>query len=396
MSFQFSVPTTALFGAGKLNELHNQINTPMGAIHGKKALVVISNGKSTRANGYLDRLENELEQAGVEHVIFDKVAANPTKPVVEEGGRFARENGCDFIVALGGGSVIDASKAIGLMAANGGDLWDYVMFGSGKKQWPKNPGLPIVAIPTTAGTGTELDAWTVVTNEETKEKMSGGNKNTFPVLSIVDPDFMLSVPPKFTAYQGFDALFHSTESYINNTNNLMRDMLALRAIEAVGRNLATACQDGKNVQAREQVAFGSSLSGMVMSVDNLCSEHAMEHPLSAYYHEIAHGAGLIMLSRAYYTHFVEHCPELHDRFIDMAKAMGKTDAKEPMDFVTALVDLQKACGVDELKMSDYGITPEEFPKFVDNARSTMGILFKLDRLKLTDEDLVKIYTESYR
>lgn len=80
----------------------------------------------------------------------------------------------------------------------------------------------------------------------------------------------------------------------------------------------------------------------------------MEHPLSAYYHEIAHGAGLIMLSRAYYTHFVEHCPELHDRFIDMAKAMGKTDAKEPMDFVTALVDLQKACGVDELKMSDYG------------------------------------------
>ena len=92
---------------------------------------------------------------------------------------------------------------------------------------------------------------------------------------------MLSVPPKFTAYQGFDALFHSTESYINNTNNLMRDMLALRAIEAVGRTLATACQDGKNVQAREQVAFGSSLSGMVMSVDNLCSEHAMEHPLSA-------------------------------------------------------------------------------------------------------------------
>ena len=266
--------------------------------------------------------------------------------------------------------------------------------GGGKKM--KNKPLPIVAIPTTAGTGTELDAWTVVTNEETKEKMSGGNKNTFPVLSIVDPDFMLSVPPKFTAYQGFDALFHSTESYINNTNNLMRDMLALRAIEAVGRNLATACQDGKNVQAREQVAFGSSLSGMVMSVDNLCSEHAMEHPLSAYYHEIAHGAGLIMLSRAYYTHFVEHCPELHDRFIDMAKAMGKTDAKEPMDFVTALVDLQKACGVDELKMSDYGITPEEFPKFVDNARSTMGILFKLDRLKLTDEDLVKIYTESYR
>ena len=164
----------------------------------------------------------------------------------------------------------------------------------------------------------------------------------------------------------------------------------------MGQNLATACQDGQNVQAREKVAYGSSMSGMVMSVDNLCSEHSLEHPLSAYHHEIAHGAGLIMISKAYYTHFVENCPDLHDRFIDMAKAMGKTDAKEPMDFVTALVDLQKACGVDELKMSDYGITPEEFPKFVENARSTMGILFKMDRIKLSDEDLIKIYTESYR
>lgn len=99
--FTFSLPTTALFGAGKLNELHTQINTPMGMVHGKKAFVVISNGKSTRANGYLDRLENELKQAGVEYVIFDKVPANPTKPVVEEGGRLAKENGCDFIVALG-------------------------------------------------------------------------------------------------------------------------------------------------------------------------------------------------------------------------------------------------------------------------------------------------------
>lgn len=101
--FTFWMPTTTLFGVGKLNELHTQINTPRGAVHGKKALVVISNGKSTRANGYLDRLENELKQANVDYVVFDKVAANPTKPVVEEGGRFARENGCDFIVALGGG-----------------------------------------------------------------------------------------------------------------------------------------------------------------------------------------------------------------------------------------------------------------------------------------------------
>ena len=390
VSFSFHVPTNFVFGQGAIQKLHKQ------RLPGKKALIVISAGKSTRANGYLDIVQDELTQAGVAYAVFDKILANPVLDNVMDGAEFARAEGCDFVVGLGGGSSIDAAKAIAMMVPNEGNYWDYIYGGTGGGQRMKNKPLPIVAIPTTAGTGTELDAWTVVTNEETKEKMSGGNKNTFPVLAIVDPNFMLSVPPRFTAYQGFDALFHSTESYINNTNNLMRDMLALKAIECVGQNLATACQDGQNVQAREKVAYGSSMSGMVMSVDNLCSEHSLEHPLSAYHHEIAHGAGLIMISKAYYTHFVENCPDLHDRFIDMAKAMGKTDAKEPMDFVTALVDLQKACGVDELKMSDYGITPEEFPKFVENARSTMGILFKMDRIKLSDEDLIQIYSASYR
>lgn len=184
MSFQFGVSTNALFGPGKLNELHTQINTPMGAVQGKRALVVISNGKSTRANGYLDRLEKELSQAGVEYVIFDKVGANPTKPVVEEGGRFAKENGCEFIVALGVGSVMDASKAIGLMATNGGDLWDYVMMGTGKKQWPVNLSLPIVAITTTAGTGSETDAGGVITNPETNEKTGVFGMGTMPVLAF--------------------------------------------------------------------------------------------------------------------------------------------------------------------------------------------------------------------
>ena len=390
MPFTFNIPTNFVFGPGSVQKLHKQ------RLPGKKALIVISSGKSTRANGYLDTVQDQLTQAGVAFTVFDKISANPVIDNVMDGAACARENGCDFVIGLGGGSSIDGAKAIAMMAPNEGNYWDYIYGGTGGGQKLKNKPLPIVAIPTTAGTGTELDAWTIITNEATNEKMSGGNRNTFPVLAIVDPDLMSTVPPKFTAYQGFDALFHSTESYINKTKNLMRDMLALRAIEAVGRNLARACEDGKDMAAREQVAFGSSLSGMVMSVDNLCSEHSMEHPLSAYHPEIPHGAGLIMISRAYYTHMVENCPALHDRFIDMAKAMGKEDAKEPMDFVTALVDLQKACGVDDLKMSDYGITPEEFPTFAQNARTTMGILFKMDRIELTDEDLVKIYTASFK
>lgn len=395
MSFQFYVPTTALFGAGKLNELHNQINTPMGAVHGTKALIVISNGKSTRANGYLERVENELKQASVEYVIFDKVPANPTKPVVEEGGRFARENGCDFIVALGGGSVMDASKAIGLMATNGGDLWDYVMFGTGKQQWPANPGLPIVAITTTAGTGSETDGGAVITNPETNEKTGVFGPGTYPVLAIIDPELMMSVPAKFKAYQGFDALFHSTEGYISAARNEFSKMVAAEAISNVARNLVTSIKEPENVDAMSKVALGSYLSGIQMAIGSCTSAHPLEHALSAYHENLPHGAGLIMISKAYYSHFVEKhaCDE---QFIEMAKLMGMENADKPEDFITALVKLQEDCGVTELKMSDYGIDPSEFMAMAKNARATLEPNFMNDPVQLTDEDCVDIYQKSYK
>lgn len=389
MVFNFYIPTRILFGKGAVKKLHRQ------RLPGKKALIVISNGKSTRTNGYLDKVEEELKQAGVETFVYDKVSPNPSIENVMEGAKMARELGCDMVVGLGGGSPIDAAKSIAIMAANDGDLWDYVHGGTGKGMKMKNQPLPIVAIPTTAGTGTEADPWTVVTNEATSEKISGGNDRTFPVLAIVDTDFMMTVPPKFTAYQGFDALFHSTEGYIASIANLMSDMYALKAIESVGRNLAAACTDGNNAEAREKVAFGSTLSGVVMCVSCTTSEHALEHALSAFHHDLPHGAGLIMISLAYYTHFVKNCPALHNRFVEMAKVMGRTNAADPMEFVEALADLQKACGVDNLKMSDYGITPDEFPAFAKNAMETMAGLFALDQLKLTEEDCIQIYQNSY-
>lgn len=393
--FTFWMPTTTLFGAGKLNELHTQINTPTGAVHGKKALVVISNGTSTRANGYLDRLENELKQAGADYVIFDKVAANPTKPVVEEGGRFARENGCDFIAALGGGSVMDASKAIGLMAANGGDLWDYVLFGTGKKQRPSKPSLPIVAITTTAGTGSETDGGAVITNPETNEKTGVFGPGTYPVLAIVDPELMTSVPPAFKAYQGFDALFHSTEGYISAARNEFSKMVAAEAICSVSRNLAVSIREPDNMEAMSAMALGSYLSGIQMAIGSCTSAHPLEHALSAYHEKLPHGAGLIMISKAYYSHFVEQ-HACDDRFIEMAKLMGMKNAGKPEDFITALIALQKDCGVADLRMSDYGVDPSEFPKMVQNARDTLGRNFLNDPCRLSDEDCAAIYQKSYK
>lgn len=173
VNFNFYNPTRILFGAGKLNDLHKQ------AMPGKKALLLISNGKSTRTNGSLDRTVQQLEMAGVEHVLFDRIMENPYKSVVMEGAAFARETGCDFIVALGGGAVLDASVAIAAMATNPGDLWDYVCGGTGKGLPLQSPGLPIVTITTTSGTASEINCWGVISNAETNEKSDSATSRSY-------------------------------------------------------------------------------------------------------------------------------------------------------------------------------------------------------------------------
>ncbi|MFL0268777.1 iron-containing alcohol dehydrogenase [Candidatus Clostridium radicumherbarum] len=389
MSFNMYIPTRTLFGAGQLNNLKDQV------MPGKKAMIVISKGKSTKANGYLTRVEEQLKLAEVEAVVFDKVEPNPLKSTVMAGAAFAKENSCDFVVALGGGSPMDATKAIAIMATNPGDLWDYVQSGTGKRNAIKNKPLPIVAITTTAGTGSETDAGGVITNEETKEKVGIKDNALFPVFAIVDPELMKSVPPKFTAFQGWDALSHSMEGYINNKTNLMSDMYAITAIENVSRYLARAVKDGNDMEARERVAFSNNLSGVVMCVGTTSSQHSLEHAMSAYHQDLPHGAGLIILSKAYFTHFInKHVCD--DRFIRMAKAMGMDDAKEPMDFITMLSKLQEECGVNDIKMSDYGIKPEEFESFAHNANDAMGGLFLADRCELSIEDCIAIYEASYK
>lgn len=387
MNFNMWIPTRILFGADELQNLHRQ------AMPGRKALLVISNGKSTRTNGYLATTEQQLRMAGVESVVFDRIEANPLKSTVMAGAASARGNGCDMVVALGGGSVMDAAKAIALMAANDGDLWDYVSGGTGKGMTRTYEPLPLIAISTTAGTGSEVDAWGVITNAETHEKI--GVEGAFPVLSIVDPKLMLTVPPAFTAYQGFDALFHSVESYISKFANLVSDMYALTAIENVARNLPRAVADGNDLEARTRVAFGNTLSGVVMCLSATTSQHSMEHAMSAYHQELPHGAGLIMLSKAYFSFFIEkHVCD--DRFVRMARAMGMEEASKPEDFITAHTRLQEACGVSDLKMSDYGITPDELRQMTFNAFDTMPALFESDRHRLSIDECLEIYTAAYR
>ena len=389
MNFSFYNPTRILFGAGELNNLHKQ------TMPGKKALLLISNGKSTKVNGSLDRTIEQLEKVGIEYAIFDKIMENPYRSVVMEGAAFAKENACDFILALGGGAVLDASVAIAAMATNPGDLWDYVFGGTGKAMPLKNPGLPIVTIATTSGTGSEINCWGVISNPDTNEKIGFGAPELTPVLAIVDPELMRTVPAKYTAYQGFDALFHNTEVMISNGVNILSEAIALSAIENITKYLPRAVRDGNDMEARERVAYGSTMAGITMQLTSTTAEHSMEHSMSAYHHNLPHGAGLIMISRAFYEFFIERraCDE---QFIKMAKAMGIENADKPEDFITALVKLQEDCGVADLKMSDYGFRKEESMTLARGARSMQGGLFLANPCEMTDEDCAGIFDKSYR
>lgn len=390
MQFTLFSPTKLLFGAGKLAALGEE------TLPGKKALLLLSSGKSARLSGALDIVAAQMEKAGVTSVPCAIIHENPTKDLVMEAAAAARENGCDFILAVGGGAVLDSAVAVAAMATNPGDLWDYVTGGTGKAQPLSCDPLPIVTVTLTAGTGSELNNWGVISKLDTHEKIGfGGDPRLIPKIAVVDPELMRTVPPKYTAYQGFDALFHHTEVMMSNGVNLLSEALALSAIENIAGYLPRAVADGNDLEARTRVAYGSTLAGITMQLTSTTAQHSMEHAMSAYHPNLPHGAGLIMISLAFAAYFIEH-HACDGQFIKMARVMGLPEADKPEDFLTALANLQKACGVDDLKMSDYDIRPDEMMTLAVNARETMGGLFLANPCPLNDEDCAGIFTKAYR
>lgn len=384
--FSLHIPTRLLFGCGEIKNLATE------KLPGKKALIVISAGTSMKKYGYLDKVIELLKDNDTEAVVFDKILPNPIKGHVMEAAALCRAEQCDFVIGLGGGSSIDSAKAIAVMACNEGDYWDYVIGGSGKGR-PAAKALPIIAIPTTAGTGTEADPWTVITNEEKQEKIGFGNQHTFPALSIVDPELMVSIPPHLTAYQGFDAFFHAAEGFLANCATPISDLYALEAIRLLYKYLPVVVKDGKNLKARAKVAWASTLAGLAESTSSCTSEHSLEHAMSAYYPALPHGAGLIAISEAYFETFRNDCMK---RYMKMAEVMTQQKSNRPSDFMDALIRMQKECEVYQLRLSDWGLKEEDLSKMVQNARETMGGLFMFDPRPLTDEEVLGIYKNSYR
>ena len=183
---------------------------------------------------------------------------------------------------------------------------------------------------------------------KTHEKIGFGNPSLTPVISIVDPKLMLSVPAKYTAYQGFDALFHHTEVMMSKGINLLSEAIALSAIKSIAEYLPRAVRNGQDLEAREHGAYGSTMAGITMQLTSTTAQHSMEHAMSAYHPSLPHGAGLILISKAFAEFFIEK-KACDQQFIKMAQAMGIENAKKPEDFITALIQLQEACGVADLK-----------------------------------------------
>lgn len=392
-AFNYYMPTRLIFGAGKLTELATTPYFPW-----EKALLVIGSGGAMRRSGTLDRVQGLLASRGVTTVVYDKVKPNPEVDQVEEGAHIARQERCDVVVGLGGGSTIDSAKSIAMLAKNPGHYWDYITSGTGGRKIPENGALPIVAITTTAGTGTEADPWTVQSNPQTREKIGWGTDCTYPTLSIVDPELMVSLPPKQTAYTGMDAFFHSAEAYLATCHQPTSDLLALDAISRLTKWLPVAVSDGANIEARTSVAWANTEAGICESLSSCISHHSLEHALSAFYPAVAHGCGLTMLSPAYFRDVAERNP---DRFADLAKAMGENvdalpEAERPFAFVRALENLIASAGLAGEKFSDYGVKKSDIPAMALNALTAMSGLFSYTPVKQSQADVERIFERAYR
>jgi len=386
MDFVYHVPTKIVFGSGCLKRLHEY------QMPGKKALIVITKDGLMKKLGYLEILQDELKKAGVTFTVFDGITPNPETKDIDRAAAMCRDEDCDFVIGLGGGSSMDAAKAIALAAVNPDQFWTYSSTTSGGKKGFVEPiPLSTVEITTTAATGSEVDPWFVISNNETNEKTAFGDDGiNHPTIAFIDPELMTSIPPFLTAFQGFDILYHAVESYLNIGADKMSRMFAKEAIQLVFAYLPRCVENGNDLEARENISLASSLAAFQMRCLNL---HNMEHVLSAFHPELPHGIGLILLSDAYFDHLIDKGVADAD-FAYLGKLMG-SDKDDPSGFKERMQYLKEKCHVADLKMSDYGIKEEELKMFSQNVHK-MTDDHQRDPVIMDEDDFYEIYKRSFK
>lgn len=357
MAREFLVPGHIITGAGALDAAEKIFPTM-----GKKALVVTDPVMIKLGN--CAKVEAALKQKHVPYAVYSGIVGEPNNIMIENGLRKYREEGCDFLIAIGGGSCLDSMKAIGALAVNGGDIADFF----GKTIDVEMP--PMAAIPTTAGTGSEATQFTIITDTRKDVKMLLKGPKLIPSLAVIDPQFTMTAPPAVTANTGLDALCHCVEAYTSRKAQTLSDTFAVSAVKRIFANLPTAYHDGSNQEARIQMSVAALEAGIAFNNSSVTLIHGMSRPIGALFH-VAHGLSNAMLMNVCLTFAL---PGAYDRFGDLGRAIGVADASDT-DRAAAekfLDALKKLVAEMEIPTPEaYGIDRETFmnviPKMAHDA-----------------------------
>ena len=379
MAREFIMPGHIISGPGALEQAGTWF-----ASFGKKAFIVTDQMMIQLGN--CQKLEEVLKAHGVDYYIFSEITGEPTDLMVKKGLAAYKEQSCDFLIALGGGSAIDAMKAVASLAESGGEISDYM----GKEIQVKTP--PMAAIPTTAGTWSEATQFTIITDTEKDIKMLLKGRVLMPDMAVIDARFTMTAPPKITAATGLDALCHGIEAYTSRKAQPMSDTFALSAVKRIFRYLPKAYRDGKDQEAREQMALAALEAGIAFNNSSVTVIHGMSRPIGALFH-VAHGLSNAMLMKECLTFALSGAKE---RFGDLGRAVGvasenDTDAEAGRKFLAGVEALVKELDIPDLEGA--GIQREKFFELIDKmAHDAMESGSPQNTMRdITEEEVKEIY-----
>lgn len=375
-------PAINLIGPGCVKEIGQEV------INLGKTKALFVTDKVLNQIGVVKQVTDVLDASGIAYVVYDDVKPNPTIQNVNDGLALYKEAGCDFIISLGGGSPQDAAKAIGILSTNGGNIVDYE--GIGKS---KNKSAPIIAINTTAGTASEVTVNYVITDEHRKIKMVMVDPNSLATVAVNDPELMVKKPKGLTAATGMDALTHAIEAYVTAGAFPLSDAIALQAIKFIANSLEKAVNNGADVEARSEMAWGSFTAGLSFSNCGLGIVHSMAHQLGSEY-DLPHGVANAILLPYIMEFNLDSAPK---KFAEIAEAMGEDTSKAASDLeaaqlaLAAVRKLSKAVGIPSLKETSFN--PDDAAKLADQAMR--DVCTGGNPKPVTAEDMVALYLKAY-
>lgn len=383
-NYDFMMPNVNFFGPAVVKKVGERAQM----LEMKKVLIVTDKFLNELEDGPVKQVEDSLQKANVDYVIYDGVEPNPKIANVEEGKQMYLDNACDSIISVGGGSPHDCAKGIGIVLTNGDDLTELAGI-----ETLENPLPPLMAVNTTAGTASEITRHAVLTNEKTKLKFVVVSWRNVPLVSFNDPMIMLEIPPALTAATGMDALTHCVESYVSTNRNPITDAQAAQGIKLISKYLRRAVANGHDVEARTNMAYASVLAGMAFNNADLGYVHAMAHQLGGEY-DAPHGVCCAVLMPTVEKWNMISNPE---RFAEIAELLGeKIDGLTVMEAaeksIDAMVRISEDVGIPT-NIKDLGAKPEDFEKMAGNALQD-GNAFSNPR-KGKKEEIVQLFQQAY-